>query len=373
MVNPQLTSADPPSILLITGRLDCGGAQRVLADIANYWAQRGWQITLATWSRPQEQDFYPLAPNITRMWFDAESRGRAPFAVIAASVARIFKLRRWLQTSRVDAALSFIDVSNVHLLLAAAGLGVRTVVCERTHPGINRTVALPWRVLRWICYRWADRVVAQTQDAAHWLEQHCGVPALVIPNPVRALPRIVCEREPLIIGVGRLSPEKGFDLLLKAFAALAPAFPEWRLAIVGDGPQRTALAELRAQLRLAERVELVGQTRDVETWMARAGLLVHPSRREGFPNAVMEAMAMGVPVICADCQAGPSELIQDGINGRLVSVGDVAELERAMALLMRSPELRERLGQEAAKIARRYEPGVIMDKWAACLLGAGRR
>jgi glycosyltransferase involved in cell wall biosynthesis len=99
--------------------------------------------------------------------------------------------------------------------------------------------------------------------------------------------------------------------------------------------------------------------------MARAGLLVHPSRREGFPNAVLEAMGMGLTVVCADCQAGPSELIEDGRNGRLVPVGDVDALARAMSELMTSPLLRESMGREARKVRKQYSQDAIMDKWQA--------
>jgi glycosyltransferase involved in cell wall biosynthesis len=194
----------------------------------------------------------------------------------------------------------------------------------------------------------------------------------VIPNSLRELPSVQCDRELLIIAVGRLSVEKGFDVLLKAFAELSPNFPGWRVCIIGEGTERQALTRLRDELDLAGRVEFSGEVSQVELWMARASLLVHPSRREGFPNAVLEAMGMGLAVVCADCRAGPSELIEDGLNGRLVPVDDVAELARVMSELMMAPELRERIGSEARKVRKRFAQDVIMDKWQS-LLPAGLR
>jgi glycosyltransferase involved in cell wall biosynthesis len=279
----------------------------------------------------------------------------------------VLNLRRLLVASEPDVVLSFITVSNVLTIIAAVGLPVRVVVSERTSPGVHFAVEPLWRALRRLCYRWADKVIVQTEDAAQWVAENCGVNPIVIPNSLRILPDIACERELLIIAVGRLSKEKGFDLLLEAFARISPDFPGWRVAILGEGTERQALLDLRDRLSLAGRADLIGQSQEVETWMARSGLVVHPSRREGFPNVVLEAMGMGAAVICANCLSGPSELIKDGINGRLVPVGDVEALARAMSELMSNPDLRRTLGQEASQVRQHYEQAAIMSRWEACL------
>jgi glycosyltransferase involved in cell wall biosynthesis len=365
--------AEPPDILLVIGSLQGGGAERVMSDMANYWANRGCRVTLATWSGPEIQDFYVLAPSVGRVWLDVYSPNDSFVSKIRSNVGRLLKLRRLLVASRPDAILSFIDVSNVQTILAALGLGVRVVVSERVNPSLNYGVTRPWRALRRVSYRWAEAVVAQTYDAAQWIEKQCGTRVLVIPNSLRVLPTMVCEREPLIVAVGRLSKQKGFDLLLKAFARISSDFQNWRLAIVGVGAERPALIELRDQLNLTDRVEFTGQVRDVESWMARAGLVVQPSRFEGFPNVVLESMGMGATVISADCPSGPSDLIEDGVNGRLVPVEDVAALMRVMAELMSQPQVRERLGREASKVKQRFRQDLIMTQWEACLLPEVRR
>jgi GalNAc-alpha-(1->4)-GalNAc-alpha-(1->3)-diNAcBac-PP-undecaprenol alpha-1,4-N-acetyl-D-galactosaminyltransferase len=269
--------------------------------------------------------------------------------------------------------LSFIDVSNVCSIVAAAGLGVRVVVAERTHPAMRRSMTRPWRVLRRLCYPRADLVVAQTRDAAAWLERNYRARVRVIPNALRDLPDLECLREPLIVGVGRLTTEKGFDLLLRAFERLQRRFPEWRVCIVGDGVERNALLQLTQDLKLTQRVEFIGEVREVDQWLARASLLVHASRREGFPNAVLEAMGMGLAVICADCHAGPSELIRDGCNGRLVPVDDVDTLALVMAELMASPDSREALGREAREVRQRFGQEQIMERWRTCVLPGSPR
>lgn len=367
---PSLNSihSKPPKIVLVTGSLGGGGAERVMSDMANYWARKGWQVTLATWRGKEIPDFYLLAPNIRRVWLDVYSPNDSLSAKISANCSRILKLRRLLLASRPDAVLSFIDVSNVHTILAALGLGVRVVVSERINPSTDYEVTRLWRALRRISYFWLDKVVAQTYDAARWIEDRCWARVAVIPNALRVLPEVACERTPLIIAVGRLSKQKGFDLLLKAFAEISSHYPAWRVVIIGEGPERRALTELRDQLNLTDRVGFIGHIRDVEVWMARAGLVVQPSRFEGFPNVLLEAMGMGAAVISADCPSGPSEIIQDGVNGRLVPVEDVDALARAMADLMCQPATRDRFGKEAIKVREKYRQEEIMARWEDCVL-----
>jgi glycosyltransferase involved in cell wall biosynthesis len=368
MPAPDLDHSAGRSVVLVIGSLDCGGAERVLADMANYWAERGWRVTLATWSSPDTRDFYALSANITRVWLRVSERRGSKIDTFRSLAGQVVKLRRLLRRAKPDAVLSFIDVSNILTLLAALGLGVRVVISERTQPALNDTISRPWKLARRLCYRWAEQVVAQTRDAAVWIERRCNTAVQVIPNFLRALPQPVATRESLIIAVGRLSKEKAFDILLEAFARVRAQFPDWHLCIIGAGPEQRALADQVRQLDLEARVKLVGQVQDVEAWMARSALMVHPSRREGFPNAVLEAMGMGVAVICADCRSGPSELIEDGVSGRLVPVDDLESLTLAMSQLMADLELRERLGKEATKVRQEYAQAVIMKRWEACLL-----
>jgi len=369
MVSSDAGRSPRPKILLVTGSLQGGGAERVMSDMANYWVNRDWRVTLATWGGSEIKDFYSLVPNVGRVWLDVHSPNNSFIAKLRSNVARILKLRKLLVALKPDAVLSFIDVSNVLTIVAAFGLGVRVVVSERTNPELNRGVSRAWRALRRIAYfLGADQVVAQTGAAAQWIERQCRVKVVVIPNPLRFLLEVRCEREPLIIAVGRLSKEKGFYLLINAFARISSKFQDWRVIVIGEGPDHRNLIELRNRLQLVDRIEFIGQVRNVEKWMARASLVVQPSRFEGFPNVVLESMGMGAAVISSDCRSGPSEIIEDGINGRLVPVEDVAALTRVMVELMSQPKVRERLGREALKVKQRYRQDLIMAQWEACLL-----
>lgn len=355
---------------MVTGSLEAGGAERILAEMANYWNSNGWRITLATWTGPSSEDFYDLDPGVRRVWLDVEAANSSLPAKLWAYCRRILKLRAMLARARPDAVLSFIDTSNVMTLLACMGLGLRVIVSERSNGDSSARISWMWRASRIATYWRAAAVVAQTPDAARWIAEHCGVKAIAIPNPLRTLPDIDSAREPMILAVGRLSHEKGFDLLIRAFSGLGPEFSNWRLVIIGAGPSHSSLLRLGGQLNLGDRIEFRPPVKNIESWMARAGLVVQPSRFEGFPNVILEAMGMGAAVISADCRSGPAEIIDDGVNGRLVPVDDVAMLTRVMSELLRQPEERVRLGSEAKKVRQVFRQDLVMKRWESCVVPA---
>jgi len=352
---------------MVTGSLEAGGAERVLADMANFWNSKGWQIIFATWAGRTSPDFYELDPGIRRIWLDVGASSTSVLAKIGAYFRRIRKLRTMLAAVRPDAVLSFVDTSNVMTLLACMGLRLRVVVSERINGAAISSIPWVWRMSRVATYWRANAVIAQTPDAARWIAKLCGVKAIPIPNPLRALPSTNGPREPVILAVGRLTRQKGFDLLIRAFSLIQPEFSDWRLVIIGSGPECTELLQLSEQLKVRVGVEFRSPVRDIESWMSRAGLVVQPSRFEGFPNVVLEAMGMGAAVISADCRSGPAEIIKDGINGRLVPVEDVETLARVMAELLRRPEERARLGSEARKVRQVFRQDLVMKKWERCV------
>ena len=355
-------------VVLVTASLQGGGAERVLSDMANHWAQRGWHITFATWSGPGTDDFYALHPAVQRVWLNVPSPNTSGFAKLWSNVMRIRCLRRMLRDRAPTAILSFLDWSNVLTILAATGVGAHTVVSERVHPAYYAQMSRPWKLLRRFFYRRADVVVAQTEDVSRWLEENCRANTCTIPNPLRNLPDLSVQREPFVLSVGRLYPQKGFDVLLRAFAAIRRDFCDWKVKIVGAGPELGTLVRLRDELDLAAVVSFLEPVKDVELLMSRAGLVVQPSRFEGFPNVLLESMGMGAPVISTDCPSGPSEIIEDGVNGRLVPVDDVQALSAAMAECLGRPALCARLGEKAKDVRRRFRQDVIMQQWETCLL-----
>lgn len=356
-------------ITLIISSLSCGGAERVICDMANYWAERDHQITVITSTGRDVEDFYFLHPSVKRVRLCHAKQTAAVFDKIFRNLLRVTALRRSIRDSRPDAIISFMDVNNILTILATRCMEATVVVSERTDPSINPYIALPWKFLRRLCYRLADSVVAQTETAAAWLDSHCATKSKVIPNALRELPINTPwhVRDKLILAVGRLGREKGYDCLIRAFARVVNDFPEWRLAILGDGPERSVLEEMIRTYGLERVVTMPGRVGDPETWMRRAAIFAMTSRFEGFPNALLEAMGMGAAVISTDCRSGPNELVTHGVNGLLVGVDDEDGLAAAFAELMENNCLRDRIGGNAVEVRTRFSQGHIMGLWEGCI------
>lgn len=361
---------------LVISSLAGGGAERAVSEMANHWASRAITVSIITWCGGSEVDAYALHAGIRRARLDV--RGEQGSASRPSRVLRrIRELRREFLEHRPDVILSFVDSTNVVALLAARGLEVPVVIAERSAPAANLTLSSPWRLLRRITYRRADRVVAQTRAAARWLDEHCGTTADVIPNVLRALPAARTEdpesaRSPVVLAVGRLAWEKDLGTLIRAFAMVHGAHRDWTLVLLGEGPLREELQAQVRELGIADAVRFEGFRPDPEAWMARAAIFVLSSRFEGYPNALLEAMAMGAAVVSSDCPSGPREIIREGVDGRMFAVGEVAALASLLRELMDDAPQRRRLGTAARGVRERHAPDRIMQLWDGLLQDAVR-
>lgn len=348
-----------------------GGAERVAAILCNHWAAKGWDVTLATLDDGTAPAFYPVTREVDRAALGLPRNGLV--ARWRDTLGRVGRVRRLMRELRPDAVLSFIDETNVIALLAARGSGIPVVVAERIDPSVHR-IPLRWSVLRRWTYPQARAVVVQTAAAAAYVSEAWGIRALVVPNPVprppgRA-PRAAGDgTRRRIVAMGRLEPQKGFDLLVAAFASIATERSGWDLAILGDGPGRPAIERSIRDRGLEGRIALPGRTSDATGELARSDLFVLSSRFEGFPNALCEAMAGGLPVVAFDCPSGPREIVRDGVDGVLVPAEDVAALAAALAKLTADEGLRASLAARAPEVADRFAVATIADRWEALLSG----
>lgn len=350
------------NIVLVIYSLHGGGAERQLSEIAAYFAQNGHAVSFVTMQN-SSVDFYTLDSSIRLIKLPLPAHKDTIFGQLVLTFRKVRHLRSIFREKTPDVILSFMTATNVMTLLAARGLSTKTIVAERTNPFAANT-PYQWKLGRRLLYRHAGQVLAQTHRAAAWLDTHCRCKTAVIPNHLRPLPPLTgASRENTILSVGRLSSEKGFDNLIRAFSMVHEAYPGWQLTILGEGPQRTQLEKLRDELGLNRQIDLPGQVKDVESRLMRAGLVVQASRSEGFPNALLEAMGMGAPVISTDCHSGPAEIISDGMNGRLVPVDDVQALAECMQELLADESMRTRLGLQAVRVRERFSQEKIMDMY----------
>jgi glycosyltransferase involved in cell wall biosynthesis len=273
-------------------------------------------------------------------------------------------MRGAIRASRPDAVLAFMVETNVLTVLATLGLRVPVVVQEHIYSSWP-PLAAPWRLLRLLTYPVASSVVALTPSALATLGLARGRRGRVVPNPVLPVPpeAVGPADPPVIVAMGRLVPQKGFDMLLGAFARVAAAHDRWSLEVWGDGPERASLERRRDELGLAGRVTFPGRTSVPYDVLRRASLFVMSSRREGFPMVLGEAMASGVPVVSFDCPSGPRELIRDGIDGLLIPPEDVDALAAGMERVIMDPDLASRLASRAPEVVERFSLASVLERW----------
>ena len=363
-------------VMLVISSMVTGGAQRVMSLLANRWARLGWDVTLVTLAN-HEGDFYRLEPAIRRIGLGLESDSGGTLEAIANNRERVGTLRRLIVEAAPDAVLSFQDRMNVLSLLAARGTGVPVVVSERVDPR-KHPIGRTWNVLRRWTYPRAGRVVAQTESVAEWLKEIVAPERIaVLANPVEGAQSAgsahlrglvgLDDQAHVVLGVGRLVPQKGFDLLVEAFGQAASDYPDWHLIIFGDGPDRQRLRRLAAESGIGGRLHLPGYVQGAERYGSECDLFVLSSRYEGFPNALLEAMAAGAAVIATDCLSGPRDIVRSGTDGLLVASESAAALADAMRRLMADEQERRRLGTAGKDVTARFGFERIAADWDALL------
>lgn len=348
-----------------------GGAERVMTLLAGALAARGHEVSLLTLTDPRE-DFFSIDSRIRRVGLGLTSESSSALAALRANVRRVRAIRRVVADTAPDAVLSFITSMNVLAVLACIGSRSNIVISERIDPSSHRPEKL-WAVLRAIVYPRADTLVVQTRQAADWFRARLRrTQVTTIPNPVQAETRLTAANlqvaGPYVLAAGRLAHQKGFDILIHAFASVVRKHAGLRLVIAGEGPEAAALQRLVTQLELGAHVLFPGVVQPLAALMHGASVFVLASRYEGFPNVLLEALANSVAVVATDCPGGPREILEDGNCGILVPCEDAAALADAIDRVVQDPGLRERLADAGSKAATSYGLDTIVAQWERVLV-----
>ncbi|TEA77537.1 glycosyltransferase family 4 protein [Allopusillimonas ginsengisoli] len=369
-------------ILFFVSSMHAGGAERVAATLASAWAARGDTVALVPTYTGRGDCFYPLHGDVRLQWLADQmgSLGRK----FCPPLAKWLAMRRLVRDFRPDVIVSFLTNVNVMVLLATHKLGVPVIVSERTNPAFSTSAGAVLRRLRNWTYPWASKVVLQSRDSVasfRTMAPHIQQEKLaVMPNPMpadmpeaRTGPRVPAAERPRLMAMGRLVASKRFDTLIQAFASLAKTFPDWDLVIWGEGPLRAQLEAQVTALGLDERVQLPGRTEQPWDALRQADVFALVSAVEGFPNVLLEAMALGCACVTVDCPSGPREITQHGQFAELVPLGDQQALQDAMARLMCDPVLRDAMGRRAAgSVRQHYGIAQILARWDALFESIGR-
>jgi glycosyltransferase involved in cell wall biosynthesis len=355
-------------IMLAVSSMAAGGAERVAATLVNHWSATGHAVALVTVAA-SDRDFYRLDHRVARIDLDLLRNSRNWRDFILVNFERLRRLRSAMRDFKPEVVLSFLDATNVRMLLASIGTGIPVIVEEHIDPR-QRPLGRIVKLLRHLLYKRAAAVVVLTPGIAQWASSFVKHEAIhVIPNPIDGQfcknGRLEAHRDGhRVIAIGRLELQKGFDMLLRAFAQCAQGHPDWTLKIIGDGSERERLQALARVLQISDRVDWQLPAKEPEKELRRSDLFVLSSRYEGLPMVLLEAMACGLPVVSFDCPSGPKEIIRDGEDGLLVRANDIDALAQAIRHLMSSEGERKRLGENATRIVERFGLAKISEMWS---------
>jgi glycosyltransferase involved in cell wall biosynthesis len=282
-------------------------------------------------------------------------------------------MRRALKEADAEVVIVFVGRTIIQTILASTGLRYRIIACERNDPA-TQSLGRFWNGLRRIVYPRAGLVTANSQGALEHMARYVPAHRLrLVRNPVKLLEHSAEERDPAFIVVGRLVTQKGHETILRAFAAISSRLPAWRLWILGQGPLEAQLRNLCAELKVQDRVDWHGLVTGPEAYLQRASVFVSASRYEGMPNAMLEAMSAGLPVIVSDASPGPLEMVRDQESGRVFSQGSIRRLSEAMFELATDSALRTALGTEGRKTVEAVSEQRVFDLWDDLRIEAGGR
>lgn len=350
-------------IALFISSLQKGGSERVMVNLAEFFYRNHYDVLLVT--QYKREDEYEIIPDIKRVYSEPlqdQLQGNR----LQNFMTRFRTLRRIWQEYKPDVILSFLGKNNLMAIATSRFLPVRTVVSVRGEPTMEYEGKLMQFLAKWL-FRYADGVVLQTKMAMQFFPKRVRKKAVILPNPLNPLfvkNKYEGAREPLIVAVGRTDENKNHAMLIHAFARIASEYPNVNLCIYGDGNCKEQLEQLVKEKELTDRISLPGTVTNVAEHIYKAQIFALTSNTEGMPNSLMEAMALGLPVVSTDCPCGgPSTLIEDGVNGLLFPVGDAYALADAFRKILSDPQYAQKLGDNAYKIVEELNPDKVNGEW----------
>ena len=364
-------------ILIFLNHLRTGGAERVTLNLATKWRDSGADVTIAVLFS-DKHNAYSVPSGIHFTSLNILGKPNSILSVLRNNIVPLIVIRRLLRRERPDIAIGAMTISPIGLALARTGDEI-AIGHEHIHPpssfsnwkGIFLRV---WNFVRCYSYARLDAVVALTPQSATWLRENTRARKVVaIPNwislplpdnePKVAPEDIIPADKKLLIATGRLHPQKRFDRLLNAFAPISSRYPDWHLAILGEGDLHRDLKAQVIRLDLSKQVHLPGFVGNVADWYRAADALAMTSDYEGFPMVLLEAMAHGCPVISVDCDTGPRDIIRNNENGLLVPQDDINALVDGLDRMLSDNALRARLASKAVEVLETYSPARVNAAW----------
>lgn len=352
------------NIALFISSMNAGGAERVMSLMVNHWSRKK-NTTIHLILFTSKQPFYELEENVKLHPFDLTFSSNTSIISKLSHTFRILNgIRKLLKQIAPSILISFMTEINIYAIILSKLTKIPVIISERTSPKQD-TLPKLWTILRKALYKKANALTVQTKRTkVLYQEMKISTPKCieVIENPIsnKFLTKNK-EFNRIILTIGRLSKEKGQDLLIKALGQID--LGDWKVHIIGDGIARKELEELVQKHNLENQVTFLGRKKNVKKYLEKAAIFILPSRYEGFPNALCEAMVVGCACICFDCDTGPRELIKHNYNGLLVEPEDINELAKAIKRLISEEETIKVFSENAVSVYDKLSLVYIMKKW----------
>lgn len=337
-------------IVFTLASLGSGGAERVVSLLANKMAEQGHFVEIICLKF--NDVYYELHPEVKVTLAMQQTKNR---------LTEVFWLRKYIKQEKPDVVIAFTEGVYCFTIAALLGTKIPVIASERLDPS-----AMTWKrnLLKRLLLPYADWLVVQTKSIKEYFPKGIQKKTSIIYNPVRltpTLPRREGEKA-RIISVARLFPQKNQEMMIRAFAKIAEKYPDWRLVIYGEGPRRQSLQLIIDNLQLTDRVQLPGRTEKVIDELQKSKIFCLSSDYEGMSNSMIEAICVGLPVVSTKV-SGTDELIQDGVNGLLVDIGDGQGMTDALEKLIQDEELMKNMGEASRKKASLFQIDTIVNEW----------
>lgn len=363
-------------VYCINGAYNSGGMERVLMNKANYLADvLGYEVLIVTTDRKGRIPFFTFSSNIRIIDLGINyinDKNNPLWIRLLKKQRKLFihrkRLEALLKKERPDICISMFDMDAGFLYKIKDGskkvleyhFSKNAKIIEATNPIVQWAQKL--RIQRWteMVQKYNYFVVLTEEDKEAWGNLSNIV---VIPNALSSFPtEIASLNEKTVLSVGRISYQKGFDRLIKAWEIVHKSHPEWKLRIRGNGNKEQLLQQI-ATLELDDSIQILPATSEIDTEYLNSSIYVMSSRYEGFPMVLLEAMSYGLPIASFSCPCGPKDIITHGIDGLLCEDGDIEELARTILLLIEDRSLREKIGRAAKQRSLDFSAEKIMKMW----------
>lgn len=355
-------------IMFYISSLAKAGAQRVILNLTESLIKKGHKVYLVTTTVVEDE--YPLPEGARRIISDIQEEEITSNRIVNLK-KRFCKLRNIWKKGNPDIIISFIGKNNFMALLTAWGLNIPVITSVRGEPREEYYNRLTQILSKTLMGKSAG-IVLQTQDAKAYFPKWIRKKAVILENPLNPdfIDEYIAEpRKNEVVTVGRIDSNKNQQLIIDAFCKIAEDFPQMHLILYGDGEDRERLEAYAKNTKYSNQIFLPGPIRNVKKRIEKSKLFVLSSNTEGMPNALMEALALGIPCISTDCPCGGPKMLMEGKeNGILVPVGDADAMAEAMRKLLTDEELWQKCSKNAYKITEKLHPERINKKWEEYLL-----